>query len=592
MLVATLLQTTVRDLEKSGLRQLGFVSLTAYADPNKGLLAVEFVPESISEEKIVSPAAGLGPSPPKRGDEGLQELPLQMPPEPCTEASLASLAPRYVALEKPHLLDGIMPTALQVVCGAGFSPSRGNEINSDRAVCDNGKWIFEAGLDCRRTCTTPVQTSLQPQGAYNFSAPDPYPQYRALAAAASSLKDADFRHTAAPQGTNGVDSGQKGARHGSSVFVSCADGYAAGRGREGAWIKCVDGIWTLERPSFSCHRVCPSFPHLGNAYAVTGEGNHQGDERHVSCNRGFYPQRRTHRLVCSEGSWPTLPFSCSRAVTPDLREGVAGFQKILQQMFSREGVMGFIVFSILVLAAALVVILCWLFRCRGRAHRQQRERAEAIQALKLAGVPMTQLAAVARARLGLSTGSSFAASGDESRPFSPPTSRRKAKRGKVRVSACDDSSSTQGQEMVDLSGRIPARPPGDAVPPPSEGGPTGRSSHREDHDESTPVPEWLASERILPAQAFRRSPDPRCYSAAPALSNSFGSTPGFSLPPPSISSSSAGGQGLPIVPRLHQTSSQDNDTEVELMHSRDEEEAVTSLETATEKEDHQQRNPL
>ncbi|KAL8441527.1 hypothetical protein Emed_007553 [Eimeria media] len=583
--VASLLRdpAVVRELETASLRQLGFVSLSAYVDQTKGLLGVEFLPDSVEEEQAVAPAAGLGPPPPRSGDEGLQELRLQIPPDPCTEASLASLAPRYTVLDRAQVSESGALETLEVACAAGHSPTRGSQNETDRALCDNGKWVFEAGLDCRRTCTTMPQAVLQPQGAYRFDALEGDPRYRAAPNSSRSLqapKDAP-----ANPGEGGMGGSiAAGIRHGTTVFVSCADGYAAGRGQEGAWLKCADGMWKLERP-FSCHKMCPLFPELGAAYTVTGEGQHQGDERVVSCSRGFYPQRRMHSLICSDGSWPPLPFTCSRAMTPDLREGVAGFQKILQQMFSREGIMGFIVFSILVLAAALIVILCWLFRCRGRAYRQQRERAEALQALKLAGVPMTELAAVARARLGLSTGSASSSSVGESGSNMPSRLRSKHKGGKTSSSACDDSSSTQGQEMMDLSGRVPARPPGDAVPLPSEGGPTGRSSQR-DSDESTPVPEWLADERVLPAQALRRAPDPACYSAA--LSSSFGSTSGFSRPPTRRKSSPASEHLTPRSQAQRDLSPQDNDGEVELMHSRDEEAAVANLSAANRRDSSQQ----
>ncbi|KAL8437124.1 hypothetical protein Efla_007095 [Eimeria flavescens] len=563
----------VKELETSGLRQLGFVSLNAYIDQTKGILGVELVPDSIGEEQIVTPVAGLGPSPPKSGDEGLQELRLQIPPQPCSEAGLASIFPRYVTIKSKDSSDTGTPDALPVTCGAGYSPAKGSQSDNDQAVCDNGKWVIENGLDCRRTCTTLPQAILQPQGAYRLSVLELDSQYRAKAETSGSSQRA--KGLAKEQGGATGSSSAVETRHGTAVFVSCADGYAAGRGQEGAWLKCTDGSWKLERSSFICHRVCPPFPELGSAFTVAGEGQNQGDERVVSCSRGFYPQRRTHRLVCLEGSWPVLPFTCSRAITPDLREGVAGFQKILQQMFSREGIMGFIVFSILVLAAALIVILCWLFRCRGRAYRQQRERAEALQALKLAGVPMAELAAVARARLGLSTGSVATSSKGNTNTLTPSRSRRTHKRGTPSSNNCDDSSSTQGQEMMDLSGRIPARPPGDAIPLPSEGGPTGRSSSQRDPDESTPVPEWLAEERLLPAQARRRAADPACYSAA--LSSSFGSNSAFSMPPNRRNSSTSSQYHTPSSQGEDETSSQGNDGEVELMHSRDEEAAVASL---------------
>lgn len=578
--MAAPLQTLVREIESSALRQLGMISLAAYRDPTKGLLGVEFVPESLAEEQVASPAAGLGPSPPRRGDEGLQELPLQIPPEPCSEASLASIGPRYIPTERPRLSESGTPMELSVVCGLGYAPARGSGLDADQAVCDNGKWVFRNGLDCRRTCTVPPEAALQPRGAYVLSFPDWDFQGRMIPGPTRSLQAGE---SMAAVWNNAVGSNAEGDPHGTAIFVRCADGFAAGRGQEGAWMKCADGKWRLERPMFNCHRVCPDFPQLGQAYTVTGEGQHQGDDRQVSCSRGFYPQRRTHRVVCSEGSWPALPFTCSRAMTPDLREGVAGFQKILQQMFSREGVLGFIVFSILVLAATLIVILCWLFRCRGRARRRQRERAEALQALKMAGVPMTALAAVARARLGLSTGSSSPSRGEDSCRYGLFRSQQKHKLGGTTRSDCDAGSDVHCQEMVDLSRRIPARPPGDAVPPPSEGGPTGRSNSQRDLDESTPVPEWLAEERVLPAQAFRRAPDPRCYSAAPALLKSFSSTPGFTVPTSSSSSSSADNhQTTPQT--LNEASLLDNDAEVELMHSRDEDVATPTSDAAAEQE--------
>ncbi|CDJ31038.1 LOW QUALITY PROTEIN: uncharacterized protein EMH_0007840 [Eimeria mitis] len=537
--VAQLLRqpSLMKDVEAAALRQLGRVSLAAYLDLENGLLGVEFVPNSLQEEQITSPAAGLGPLPPKRGDEGLHELPLQLPPEPCTEASFASLSPQYAALERPKLSDKGDPEVVVVACSPGYLPTRGHMADSDRAICDNGKWVLEDGLDCRRTCTGRPDASLYPKGAYIVSGPD----WGLNGRAAPRSLQASARHSPPMVnfGEATVTNATQGAAHGSALFVRCADGFAAGRGQEAretnihlpsalSRVRAAGERLRSYRRGFTCHRLCPEFEQLGSAYVVTGEGQHQGDEREVSCSRGYYPQRRTHRLVCSEGSWPALPFRCSRAMTPDLREGVGGFQKILQQMFSREGILGFIAFSILVLAATLIVILCWLFCCRGRAHRRQRERAEALQALKLAV-------------------------------------------------------KSAGQEMVDLSRRIPARPPGDAVvPPPSEAAPTGRSSQR-DPDESTPVPEWLAEERILPAQAVRRATDPRCYSAAPTTLTSLSSTPGSSIP--CINSGNnrepnQSHQAVPLPRMAHEVSSEGTDAEVELMHSREEEEAIASLREA------------
>lgn len=579
-------QSLIKDVEATALRQLGRVSLAAYLDLKNGLLGVEFVPDSLVEEQMTSPAAGLGPLPPKRGDEGLHELPLQLPPEPCTEASFASLSPRYVALEIPHLSDKGDPEAVAVACGLGYLPTRGHGEDSDRAICDNGKWILQDGLDCRRTCTDPPDASLYPKGAYTVSKPEWRLHGRS---APRSLQAAPDRSVpSVNSGEAAVSNETHGAAHGAALYVRCADGFAAGRGQEGSWLTCIDGEWKLQRPTFSCHRLCPEFEQLGSAYVVTGEGQHQGDEREVSCTRGYYPQRRVHRLVCSDGSWPALPFSCSRAMTPDLREGVGGFQKILQQMFSREGILGFIAFSILILAATLIVILCWLFCCRGRAHRRQRERAEALQALKLAGVPMSELAAVARARLCMPTGSSCASFVDESNFSSSIRSNKK--RGSRKTSR-SDCSATNCQEMVDLSRRIPARPPGDAVvPPPSEAAPTGRSSQR-DPDESTPVPDWLTEERVLPAQAVRRATDPRCYSAAPATLSSLSSTRDSSIPRSNPCNNGAADnchQAVPLQGMAHEASSETTDAEIELMHSREEEAAIASLQEAAAVEEPQQ----
>ncbi|XP_026194468.1 uncharacterized protein LOC34623035, partial [Cyclospora cayetanensis] len=566
----------IKEIEASALRQLGLVSLAAYLDPTNGLLGVEYIPESLREEQITSPAAGLGPPPPKRGDEGLQELPLHIPPESCSEDSLfAALNRRYVALGRPKLSERGSAEAVMVTCGAGFAPVRGEAPGSDQAVCDDGKWIFENGLDCRRTCATRPEVALQPQGAYAFSPaswgfPTQMPA-RSLQASRGIESYADTLPA-----TTGSSLAQE-FPHATALFVRCADGFAAGRGQEGAWLACRDGEWKLERPSFSCHKLCPDFQELGHAYVVTGEGLHQGNERYVSCSRGFYPQRKTHRLVCSEGSWPALPFTCSRAMTPDLREGIGGFQKILQQMFSREGILGFIAFSILVLAAALIVMLCWLFRCRGRALRRQRERAEAMKALKLSGISMSELAVMAWEQRSVPTGSSCSShAGDKSYLSSLRRSHREHKGRKK--NAKSDCNTSNCQEMVDLSRRIPARPPGDAVvPPPSEGGRTGRCMSQKDTDESTPVPQWLAEERVLPAQAFRRAPDPRCYSAAPSTLSSLNSTRGFSMSSSCGTTTAKNQLATSISGASHGASLLELDAEVELLNSRDEEAAIASL---------------
>lgn len=381
------LQKTRRVVESACLRHLAALSLQAYLDQTKAPLSVRLLRESVAEERVTSPAAGQSPDPPALGDVGLQELRLPLPKHECTVAASEALLPSYAT----------QPTEggrLAVRCADGFFPLRGPA--TDEALCDNGQWVLVGGLECSKKCADSPVAHLLPRGAFRFQAePDALAGSSARAPSDSQQRGTPF---AAPQ-TQGPAAGL--FLQDAAVFVTCAPGFAAERGEEGVWMACEDGVWKMQRSAFSCHRTCGAFPSLSEtAYKLTGSGNRHGDFREVACAPGFYPQqKRPHRVKCIEGEWQRIPFDCSQALTPEMHQGSSGLQKILKQMFSREGIIGFAIFAIIVMMCALLILLFWAAKGRRRALRNLREREEALQALKLAGVPLVELPEMLRGKL-------------------------------------------------------------------------------------------------------------------------------------------------------------------------------------------------
>ncbi|PHJ24164.1 thrombospondin type 1 domain-containing, partial [Cystoisospora suis] len=204
-------------------------------------------------------------------------------------------------------------------------------------------------------------------------------------------------------------------RHGSEVEVSCTEGYSPPSGlfssssvqgidlyhgpydpREGRGgvnvsptiLKCQDGVWRGR--SLICYPLCEEFPYSrSQEYLVQGEGNRHGDQRNIACHRGFYPQHRSYISTCLYGKWVSPnAFECTRATPPDMKEGATGFQKILLQMFSSEGVFGLVIFTVLVTLAGLTVFIAWRVYYRRKAKENFVSREETVQALKMSSVPI------------------------------------------------------------------------------------------------------------------------------------------------------------------------------------------------------------
>ncbi|KFG31248.1 sushi domain (scr repeat) domain protein [Toxoplasma gondii p89] len=240
----------------------------------------------------------------------------------------------------------------------------------DRVVCDNGSWTFKNLLVCKRNC---------PRAADFFASQ-----------ASSSLSSPSSSRAPSPPASEKVSPyrvrGGDAVSHGSVVAVACEHGFSpAGLQVSPSRFECVDSQW-IGRP-LVCSPLCPEFPDLGAAYVVEGEGREDGDRRLVACARGFYPQRRSFTSVCQASRWSPLLFECTQATPPDMQEGATGLQKILLQMFSREGVLGLVIFSVLVTLAAVAVFIAWRLHFKARATQNFIAREETVQALKVSSLP-------------------------------------------------------------------------------------------------------------------------------------------------------------------------------------------------------------
>ncbi|CBZ54470.1 putative thrombospondin type 1 domain-containing protein [Neospora caninum Liverpool] len=226
----------------------------------------------------------------------------------------------------------------------------------DRVVCDNGSWTFENLLVCKRSCP-PAAQYFASQAASSFSS-----QMSPYRVAGDSIS------------------------HGSVVSVSCAEGFSpADLQVSPSRFECVDSQWVGR--SLVCSPLCPPFPDLGEAYLVRGEGHEHGDTRVVTCTRGFYPQHRSFTSICEASRWSPPLFECTQATPPDMQEGATGLQKILLQMFSSEGVLGLVIFSVLVTLAAVAVFIAWRLHYKTRARQNFIAREETVQALKVSSLP-------------------------------------------------------------------------------------------------------------------------------------------------------------------------------------------------------------
>ncbi|PFH35883.1 hypothetical protein BESB_055340 [Besnoitia besnoiti] len=314
------------------------------------------------------------------------------PPAGAAPAAAASPAAgrrlQAAALERfpQGLEEGVAPSALALAprsgqrawyahgegeavrCAPPYAPIRGSAI--DRVVCDNGSWTLENLLVCKRDC---------PRASQYFSAAssgplhDPSPPAAAPAAAPASGSTSPYRVA------------EDAETHGSVVEVFCADGFSPADFQVSpSRFECVDSRWVGR--TLHCAPLCPAFPDLGAAYTVQGEGRAHGDRRVVACARGFYPQHRSFTSICEASRWTPPLFECTEATPPDMNEGATGLQKIQLQMFSSEGVLGLVIFSVLVTLAALAVFIAWRLYYRKKARQNFIAREETVQALKVSSL--------------------------------------------------------------------------------------------------------------------------------------------------------------------------------------------------------------
>ncbi|KEP67295.1 UNVERIFIED_CONTAM: sushi domain (scr repeat) domain-containing protein [Hammondia hammondi] len=251
----------------------------------------------------------------------------------------------------------------------------------DRVVCDNGSWTFKNLLVCKRNCPRAAELFAS-QASSSFSSSSSSLPSPSSSPSSSLSPSPPASEKVSPYRVLGGDA----VSHGSVVSVACEQGFSpAGLQVSPSRFECIDSQW-VGRP-LVCSPLCPAFPVLGAAYVVAGEGREDGDRRLVACARGFYPQHRSFTSVCQGSRWSPLLFECTQATPPDMQEGATGLQKILLQMFSREGVLGLVIFSVLVTLAAVAVFIAWRLHYKARATQNFIAREETVQALKVSSLP-------------------------------------------------------------------------------------------------------------------------------------------------------------------------------------------------------------
>eukprot|EP00916_Digyalum_oweni_P024860 GHVL01041071.1.p1 GENE.GHVL01041071.1~~GHVL01041071.1.p1 ORF type:complete len:861 (+),score=142.61 GHVL01041071.1:561-3143(+) len=175
-------------------------------------------------------------------------------------------------IEKSTITHG---SIIKISCGAGFTDLV-DRLDGENIYCFDGEWS-EQTLSCRESCSDLYLTNMK------------------------LLKK--------------IGDG----RHGSSVTVSCQEGYTSNRFSRfynektdvtdvNEKIYCLNGQW--EKSGLNCRANCPMYPLPGPEYRVVGSGIHNGSKRQIMCTSGYSGVGST--IYCQDGVWQSYHTLCKK----------------------------------------------------------------------------------------------------------------------------------------------------------------------------------------------------------------------------------------------------------------------------------------
>ncbi|KAF8820376.1 hypothetical protein IE077_003250, partial [Cardiosporidium cionae] len=347
----------IADLEKDILLNSGGIALKLYAFSQANPISVSVPSESIISESITSLPFSLKNkvAMPFRGTQGVEDLNVALPQKVCSQDDLWRLGPGYVFVSQPKIAQGFHHGATRIIrCANNYVSIQGP--NPGILRCDNGKWIIEGLLDCRKNCLIP------PEKIYKLSA-------------AYSL-------------TGG------GSSHGAYRSIQCNKGYTAIAGENPKLTYCKDGTW--DALDLVCKPLCNPFPPLSKAYIATGFGVEYGNKYNVTCAPLYYPRgspstNKEAISACIDGQWTALPFECVQPQAPIQANTSSTFITILSRILTGGGVFGALILAISLFIVALAIFIAWRCYFSKSAKSNMSEREKHVQAFRMAAHPAPTL---------------------------------------------------------------------------------------------------------------------------------------------------------------------------------------------------------
>lgn len=371
-------------------RCLDAVPLRRYAAASGGAASSKTVPHlsipstgAIHTKSVFTPTASMSAtaSLPYAGSFGVgSALENSLPSEGCTAESLWQLGVGYRVVSGSTATTALSLThgsTRELRCSHGYARVEGED--PDTLICDNGRWVAQHHLVCERPCPVDVWKALK------------------LPADKAGYVISGSRSQYQPRATRPI---------------SCAPGYTGARGRTPTLTMCRNGEWTPF--TLDCRRQCDAYvPPDSEAYVILAhEGRHtdsteeaapstvnHGSRVTLTCAFGFFPtpaltDQVEVQVECHDGTWTSLAISCVRPETIDPRGGPSMFAKIAGQLFSRAGIIGFVVAAILAVICVTSIAIAWKLYYRRQANLHVYEYEQQMDHVaKLAAAATTRASA-------------------------------------------------------------------------------------------------------------------------------------------------------------------------------------------------------
>ncbi|KAF8820496.1 hypothetical protein IE077_003115, partial [Cardiosporidium cionae] len=345
------------DLEKAIFLNSGGIALKLYAFSLAKPISVSIPSEGIISENIASLPFSITNQAtlPYSGTRGIEDLNIILPFKQCSQDDLWRLGPGYVFVSQPDTTPGFHHGSIRIIrCANSYESIEGPNPGSLR--CDNGKWIVEGLLDCRKNCLTSPEEVYRLSEAYTL--------------------------------TGG------GSSHGSYRSILCNDGYTAIQGENPTLTYCKDGSW--DALDLVCKPLCNPFPPLSEAYIATGFGVEYGNKYTVTCAQFYYPRgspstNAEATSTCVDGQWTPLPFECVKPQALVQSGNSSTFLTILNRIFTGGGVLGALVLAISLFIVALAIFIAWRCYFAKSAKNNMKEREKHVQAFRMAAQPTQSL---------------------------------------------------------------------------------------------------------------------------------------------------------------------------------------------------------